>query len=129
MKAAESMRRYGLPRCLVAITIALSSLACEPGRGTGSVSVEKRLASVERRTYDSAHPPAEDRRSYGGEQGFTWCDYHCDWYVKYDKAGQNSEAGSKMRITITSVKMTLDLKTTMWLPEPRVAAMIDHENG
>ena len=114
------MRRW-LPALAILILTAPPARAQTPG-----VTIDKQPATFASRMFDPASPPADMPLPYPGE------DAECD-----SEFLSNASVGGRARqtdathatVTVTRIKITLQLNVTTWLPANVTQHVIEHEDG
>jgi hypothetical protein len=98
----------------------------EPPGGTSGPTIVKQPSTFAQRTFDPAMPPADMPPMRPGESA------ECD-----SNFLSNASVGGETRqtdathatVTITRIKVTLQLNVTIWTPPGAPQHMIDHEEG
>jgi hypothetical protein len=117
----ESMMRH---------TSVLLVLVLLPALATANVTVNRQPPTVEHKTFDPAHPPAEMPHLQPGEAAMTVSMFRCQTRATYEVVSRKpSDAGSKAVIDVTGVAFTLTLQIVIWLPEGASEKLKAHEEG
>lgn len=90
------------------------------------VTVDKQPVNFVQRTFDPANPPADMPPFTPGESAV--CDSNFLSNVSVDGDGQQTDATDEV-VTITRVKVTLQLNITIWVPNGAPQHLLDHEDG
>jgi hypothetical protein len=102
------------------------------GRGIalGDVTVDRKPAELEQRTFDPAHPPAEMPPLNAGEKAMTDGHFSCSASLQYQVVShQSDQHGCTTTIQVSGVKLTLRLKVMVWLPSDVKDPLRAHETG
>jgi hypothetical protein len=101
-----------------------------PAAGRADVKVEKAPVAVETKTYDPKDPP---KNVHLGEHeaGLTMSDFGCKIAFSLQPGDPRKQRNGKCQETLTvrSVKVIVDLKVTVWLPENANDKLKAHEQG
>jgi len=97
-----------------------------PAKETSGVTINKQPVNFGNRTFDPASPPPDLPPLHGGETA------ECD-----SNFLSNASVGGETRqtdathatVTITQIKVTLQLNVTIWAPNGATQQVIDHEEG
>src|SRR5205807_9265441 len=90
----------------------------------------KKPAVVEHRTFDPAHPPADMPALKANEAAVTQALFNCAVESSYRIDDRRRHDGRcSVSATITSVKMTVELKIVIWLPRNATEKLKAHEEG
>jgi hypothetical protein len=91
-----------------------------------AVTINKRPVNFARRTFDPAHPPSDMPPLTEGE--YAACD--SDFLSNATVAGQSRQTDSThAAVTVTHIKMDLQLNITIWLPNEVNQHVAEHEEG
>jgi hypothetical protein len=101
-----------------------SSLA--PVKQASMPVIEKQPATVATHTFDPAAPPADMPPLAAGEEAECDSDFVSDANVK---AETRTVEGTNALVTVTGVRVTLQLKINIWIPEGATQHVIEHEEG
>jgi hypothetical protein len=94
------------------------------------VTIDHKPLTVERRTFDPAHPPADMPPLKGGEAAVTESKFDCRVGMKYQVVGHKREPnGCVTTLTVQSVQATLQLNVIIWLPKGAAQKLAAHEEG
>lgn len=88
--------------------------------------IDKRAAMVVRHTFDPAAPPADMPPLVAPETAE--CD--TDYISNASVSGRSKKLDSThAEVTVTGVRVTLELKINIWVPEGATQQVIEHEEG
>ena len=125
------MRRTILP-CVLLAAIVVGGVGCRnqasshPVEPAAAMSVQKHPPAFAIRTFDPAAPPADMPPMSGREVAFCDSNFVSTASVK----GQPERIdGTHSTLTVIGVKVTLQLKITVWVPEGVTQHVMDHEQG
>ncbi len=113
---------FTLPVFATIVLLAAPSASAQ----TPGVTVDKQPESYSTRSFDPAKPPADMPPPTPGE------DAECDSNFLSDAAvgGQAKQTDATHAIvTVTQVKVTLNLEIIVWLPNKVTQHVVDHEQG
>jgi len=99
-----------------------------PGQSAeiAGATIDKQPVAFAQRTFDPANPPADMPPLGPGEEAE--CDSH--FLSNASVAGQTQHRDATHAIvTITQIKLTLQLDTTIWTPRNASSHVIEHEDG
>jgi hypothetical protein len=115
-----------LPALLIA-WLSWWALSCNrPPKETPAVTINKQPVNFARRTFDPANPPPDMPRLNQGENAA--CD--SDFLSNTTVAGQSRQTDTThVIVTVTHVKMDLQLNVTIWVPNGVTPHVSDHEEG
>jgi hypothetical protein len=115
-----------LPALLIA-WLSWWALSCNrPPKETPAVTINKQPVNFARRTFDPANPPPDMPRLNQGENAA--CD--SDFLSNTTIAGQSRQTDTThVIVTVTHVKMDLQLNVTIWVPNGVTPHVSDHEEG
>jgi hypothetical protein len=89
-------------------------------------TIDKQPVTVASRTFDPSAPPADMPHLAPGEEGE--CDSH--FLSSASVAGETRQTDAiHETVTITRIKVTLQLVVTIWLPAGSTQHLIEHEDG
>jgi hypothetical protein len=112
---------------LVAGGLWLRSLASlRQPRAASAPTIEKQPVNFANRTFDPDNPPAEMPPLAPGEQAE--CDSNFMANANVGGDAQKTDATHAL-VTITQVKVTLQLNVTIWVPVNATQHLIEHEDG
>src|SRR5215468_8120220 len=81
------------------------------------VTIKKNPSTSEQKVIDPNNPPPEKKFAAPNHPAFTWCNYTAKWFMHYNTEKRTAPDGKAiMRLTITTMDLTLDLHSTIWLP-------------
>jgi hypothetical protein len=113
------------PAMLVAILVALGAPAAD-----GAVTVQKKPAVVEHKTFDPNDKPAEMPPLNSGELAVTSSQFDCAAEVQILPRRSKTRGGRHtLSYTVNGVKMTIELKVVVWNPANATAKLKAHEEG
>ena len=96
----------------------------------GEITVDRRPAVVEHKTFDPNHPPSDLPPLNAGEAALTDSRFHCAVDLRYRTADRKLEGGRTVeRLMVQSVHVRLEMNVTIWLPENAPAKLSAHEEG
>jgi hypothetical protein len=113
------------PAMLVAVLLA-------PGASTsrGAVTVQKKPAVVEHKTFDPTDKPAEMPPLSSGELAVTTSQFDCSAEVQIVPRRSKTRTGRHtMSYTVNGVKMMIELKVVVWNPANARDKLKAHEEG
>ena len=118
-------------RCLVSpamLVAVLLTLGSPPARG--AVTVQKKPAVVEHKTFDPSDKPAEMPPLHAGELAVTSSQFDCSAEVQILPRRSKTRGGRHtMSYTVNGVKMTIELKVVVWNPTNAPEKLKAHEEG
>ena len=97
-----------------------------PAQVADAVSVTRQPVSVVTHTFEPAAPPAEMPPLSEGEQAECASDFVASASVSGDSRKTDATHAT---LTVTRVKMTLQLRINLWVPEGVTQHVMDHEEG
>ena len=101
-----------------------------PAGVRADVTINRRPATVEHKTFDPAHRPADMPPLTGNEAAVTQSSFECQVAVDYQVVSRNpANGGCTTSIQFHGVRMTLRMKVIVWLPEQAPAKLKAHEEG
>ncbi len=112
--------------------LALASLVHAQGAGTQpqTVVIERWAPVVQTRTFDPRNPPAEMPALRRGEAAVTESNFSCQTVIAATIVSQSPSAnGCTTAVRVTSVKTTIKLGITIWLPVNGTKKLTAHEDG
>ena len=94
------------------------------------ITVDKRPPTTQYVDFDPAHPPADVEKLQHGEDALTRMLFNCSVKLKYNVVSKTNRDG-KWRVVaeLSEVKLTLDLKNTIYLPKNAPDKLRAHEMG
>jgi len=103
------------------------ALSCNrPPKDQPDVTVNKQPVNFARRTFDRANPPSEVPPLTQGENAA--CD--SEFLSNATVSGETRQTdATHATVTVTHIKMNLQLKITIWVPEDVTQHVADHEQG
>ena len=115
---------------LVVTLLAAAFFALGSSAARAAVTVQKKPAVVERKTFDPGNPPAEMPPLNAGELAVTSSDYQCGTQVQYAPRRSKTRGGRHaVSYTVHGVKMVLELKIVIWNPTSASEKLKAHEEG
>ena len=114
------------------VLLALASLAAAQPSATqpGDVIVERAQPDVKTRTFDPRNPPPDMPPLREGEAAVTESNFSCQTVIAATIIDQQrSSQGCTATVRVTSVKTTITLGITIWLPERGNKKLTAHEDG
>lgn len=98
---------------------------------TRPVQVTKNAPTVEEKLLDPLNPPPEMVRIAPGHLAFAHCYYSLSSYMHDNLVGNPRRTSDTFtaEIKLERIDVTLDLKTTIWLPAEPAAYLREHEMG
>src|SRR5215217_3909961 len=95
----------------VVLLTAVAALLLAAPVAPAAVSVKKKPAAVERKTFDPANPPPERPHLHAGELAVTSSEFGCTAQVEFvPRRGRTGDGGHSVSYSIQGVRMTLELK-------------------
>jgi len=124
-------RRYLLLSILLGIVViavfaSRRGVSSPAAKQSGKVTIEKLPVSVAVHTFDPAAPPADMPPLAAGEEAE--CDSNFTSNVNVKGQPEKHDATHAV-VTVTEVKMTLQLAINVWVPEAATQHVIEHEQG
>jgi len=115
-----------LPALLIA-WLSWWALSCNrPPKETPAVTINKQPVNFARRTFDPANPTPDMPRLNQGENAA--CD--SNFLSNTTVAGQSRQTdATHVMVTVTHVKMDLQLNLTIWVPNEVTQRVTEHEEG
>jgi hypothetical protein len=103
------------------------ALSCNrPLKEPPAVTISKQAVNFAQRTFDPAHPPSDMPPLTQGE--YAACD--SDFISNATVAGQTRQTdATHATITVTHIKMDLQLNLTIWVPGDVTPRVTEHEEG
>jgi hypothetical protein len=103
------------------------ALSCNrPSKAPPAVTINKQPVNFARRTFDPAHPPSDMPPLTEGE--YAACD--SDFLSNITVAGQSRQTDTThAAVTVTHIKMDLQLNITIWVPNEANQHVAEHEEG
>jgi hypothetical protein len=96
----------------------------------GAVTIDRKPAVVEHRTFDPAHPPADMPPLKGAEAAVTESKFDCQVAMKYQVLGHQWGAdGCVTTLLVQDIHATVQLNVIIWLPNSAGAKLTAHEEG
>jgi hypothetical protein len=118
-------RQGGAKFCAGVMALAGATAWC-----AGEVTVDKKPVVVERKTFDSAHRPAEMPPLDAGEAAVTESRFDCAAELTYKVIDRNpTNSGCTTTLRVQSVHLTITLKVVVWLPVSAPNQLTAHEEG
>jgi hypothetical protein len=94
------------------------------------ITVERVPPTVQRITFDRAHPPPSMRTMHADESAFTQYDFNCAVHVKYDIVRQTRRDGQvEVVARIHAVQVKLTLEDRIYVPDNANVPLRAHEEG
>jgi hypothetical protein len=116
--------------CLVVLLLASLGRAQSPVTQTSDVIVERTPPDVKTRTFDPRNPPPDMPPLRDGEAAVTESNFSCQTVIAATIIDQQrSSQGCTATVRVTSVKTTITLGITIWLPERGNKKLTAHEDG
>jgi hypothetical protein len=110
--------------------LATAFLALGPLSARGAVTVQKKPAVVERKTFDPNDKPAEMPPLSSGELAVTSSQFDCATEVQLvPRRSKTRDGRHSMSYTVHGVKMMLELKVVIWNPANASEKLKAHEEG
>jgi hypothetical protein len=122
-----STRRFNVLRLLLGGVIVCSLGGCQSSaKPTPGATIEKQPVNFASRTYDPASPPPDMPPLAAGEEAECDSNFLSDASVGGET--QRTDATHAL-VTITQIKLTLQLNITTWVPAGVTPHVIEHEEG
>ena len=123
----KSTVRFALLGLLLIVALGLWQLSFrKPHAAASAPQIIKQAATVTRHTFDPAAPPADMPPLVAPETAE--CD--TDFISNASVSGRSKKLDSThAEVTVTGVKVTLELKINIWVPEGATQQVIEHEVG
>ena len=122
-----STARFALLGVLFIVAAALWHFSSKkPDAVTSSPRIVKQVATITRHTFDPAAQPADMPPLVAPETAE--CD--TDFISNASVSGRSKKVDSThAEVTVSGVKVTLELKINIWVPEGATQQVIEHEEG
>ncbi len=123
----RSTVRFALLGVLFIAAVALWQLSSrKPEAAAAAPQIVKQAATVTRHTFDPVAPPVDMPPLVAPETAVCDTDYISDASV----SGRSRKLDSThAEVKVTGVKVTLELKINVWVPEGATQQVIEHEKG
>ena len=123
----RSTVRFALLGLLLIVAVAWWQLSSrKPEASAAAPQIVKQAATVTRHTFDPAAPPADMPPLVAPETAACDTNYISDASV----SGRSRKLdATHAEVTVTGVKVTLELKINIWVPEGATQQVIEHEEG
>ncbi len=123
----RSTVRFALLGLLLIVAVALWQLSSrKPEVAAVAPQIVKQAATVTRHTFDPAAPPADMPPLVAPETAACETNYISDASV----SGRSGKLdATHAEVTVSGVKVTLELKINIWVPEGATQQVIEHEEG
>jgi hypothetical protein len=123
----KSVVRFVLLGALAVAAVTLWHLSSrKPDLAASTPQIVKHAATVTRHTFNPAVPPADMPPLVAPETA--QCD--SDFISDASESGQSRKLdATHAEVTVTGVKVTLELKINIWVPEGATQQVIEHEEG
>ena len=118
--------------CLLVATLVLAGFAWHHYSSSGQPSapakpvIDKQPVTFAQRSFDPAHPPADMPALGEGEEAECDSNFISDANVSGSMRKIDSTSAT---VTVTQVKVTLQLRITVWVPHGATQHVIEHEVG
>lgn len=113
-----------------AVGLILGFIAAHGQIARAAVTIDRTPATIERRSFDPAHRPADIPPLTPGEAAVTQSQFDCSADVDYKVTDRKSDdVGCTTTVRVQGMKLTLRLRIIIWLPSAAPSALIDHEEG
>jgi hypothetical protein len=117
-------------RCLLAPAVLIAVLTLGAATARGAVTVQKKPAVVEYKTFDPNDKPAEMPPLNPGELAVTSSQFDCAAEVQILPRRSKTRGGRHaMSYTVNGVKMMIELKVVVWNPANATEKLKAHEEG
>jgi hypothetical protein len=119
--------RFALLGVLFIVALTLWHLSSrKPDAASSTPQIVKHAATVTRRSFDPSAPPADMPPLVAPETAECDTNYISDASV----SGRSRRLdATHVEVTVTGLKVTLELKINIWLPEGATQQVIEHEEG
>jgi hypothetical protein len=119
--------RFALLGVLFIVALTLWHLSSrKPHAASSTPQIVKHAATVTRRSFDPSAPPADMPPLVAPETAECDTNYISDASV----SGRSRRLdATHVEVTVTGLKVTLELKINIWLPEGATQQVIEHEEG
>ena len=123
----QSIAPYVLLEALLIGCLSCWALSCSRSpEATSHVTINKQPVNFARRNFDPANPPSDMPSLNQGENAA--CD--SDFLSNATVAGETRQTdATHATVTITHIKMNLQLNITIWVPNDVTQHVIEHEQG
>ena len=123
----RSTARFALLGVLFIVAVALWHFSSrKPEAAASAPQIVKQAATVTRHTFDPAAPPADMPPLVAPETAECDTNYISDASV----SGRSRKLdATHAEVTVTGVKVMLELKVNIWVPEGVTQQVIEHEEG
>jgi hypothetical protein len=108
---------------LVCVLLAATQLRAE-------VTIDRKPAVIERKTFDPAHHPSDMPALAGNESAVTQSQFECNVTLNYELLSRKQQGNScKTESKVREVGVTLQLRIVIWLPAGATPKLTAHEEG
>jgi hypothetical protein len=127
LRLRRSIAPSVLLEALVIACLGWWALSCNhPLKKTPAVTINKQPVNFARRTFDPANPPSDMPSLNQGENAACDSDFSSNATV----AGQTRQTdATHATLTVTHIKMDLQLNLTIWVPNDVTQHVSEHEEG
>jgi hypothetical protein len=109
---------------------ALVLIVLLPAIATANITVKREKPTVQRKTFDPAHPPADMPHLEPGEAAVTASMFRCQAKGTYQIVSRkSSDAGTTAVVYVSAIAYTLTLDIIIWTPEGCGEKLKAHEDG
>ncbi len=116
--------------CFILLALASFAPAQTPTTQPSDVVIERTPPDVQTRTFDPRNPPAEMPPLRDGEAAVTESHFSCQTAIAATIINQQrTSQGCTATVRVTSVKTTITLGITIWLPVKGNKKLTAHEDG
>ena len=117
-------------RTLIFLACITLVIAFAPSTARADVTIERKPATVERRTFDPAHPPSDMPPLKENEAALTESKFDCKVGMNYRVISHKHQPdGCEATLQVQGIHVDLELTVTIWLPENAPAKLVAHEEG
>jgi len=123
----KSTARYAILGLLLIVALAWWRWpSTKPNPPASTPHIEKQAATVTTHTFDPAAPPGDMPPLSGAETAVTDTNFISDASVMGESERLDA---THANVTVTGVKVTLELKINIWVPTGASQHVIEHEQG
>lgn len=112
------------------MTLLIASVLLAATQLRAEVTVDRKPAVIERKTFDPAQPPSDMPALAGNESAVTQSQFECNVTLNYELLSRKQQGNScKTELKVREVGVTLQLRIVIWLPAVATPRLTAHEEG